>query len=131
MNDFNKVSTLRERNYELQRQLADISNATVKKFTKKTPELPIVETRKKKISSGTPQSVADIASRDLAFQIQLDDITDKAVARDQGAVPTKVNREITQEMILDFQEAQRVPVVTPDGAEYKYRPSGVDITLKN
>jgi hypothetical protein len=130
MNDFNKVSTLRERNYELQRQLADISNATVKKFTKKTPELPIVETRKKRISSGTPQSVADIASRDLAFQIQLDDITDKAVARDQGVVPTKVNREITQEMILDFQEAQRVPVVTPDGTEYKYRPSGVDITLK-
>ena len=33
-------------------------------------------------------------------------------------------------MILDFQEAQRVPVVTPDGTEYKYRPSGVDITLK-
>jgi hypothetical protein len=52
MNDFNKISTLRERNYELQRQLADISNATVKKFTKKTPELPIVETRKKRISSG-------------------------------------------------------------------------------
>ena len=70
MNDFNKVSTLRERNYELQRQLADISNATVKKFTKKTPELPIVETRKKRISSGTPQSVADIASRDLAFQLK-------------------------------------------------------------
>jgi hypothetical protein len=33
-------------------------------------------------------------------------------------------------MILDFQEAQRVPVVGPDGTEYKYRPSGVDITLK-
>ena len=42
MNDFNKVSALRERNYELQRQLADISSATVKKFTKKAPDLPIV-----------------------------------------------------------------------------------------
>jgi hypothetical protein len=47
MNDFNKISTLQERNYELQRQLNDINNATVKKFTNKTPELPIVETRKK------------------------------------------------------------------------------------
>ncbi len=28
MNDFNKISTLQERNYELQRQLNDINNKT-------------------------------------------------------------------------------------------------------
>ena len=79
MNDFNKISSLQERNYELQRQLVDINNASVKKFTKKAPDLPIVETKKKKLMTNTPQAIGDLALRDLAFQVQLDDIAEKAV----------------------------------------------------
>jgi len=128
MNDFKKVSTLQERDFELQKQLNDINNASVKKFMKKAPDLPIVETKKKRPITGTPQSVADLALRDLAFQVQLDDIAEKAVGG-KDIAPNKVNREITPEMIADFEDAQRVPVEFM-GQQYKYVPSTADITLE-
>jgi len=128
MNDFRKVSTLQERDFELQKQLNDINNASVKKLMKKKPDLPIVETKKKRPITGTPQSVADLALRDLAFQVQLDDIAEKAVGG-KDIAPNKVNREITPEMIADFEDAQRVPVEFM-GQQYKYVPSTADITLE-
>ena len=79
MNDFKKVSILQERDLELKKQLADINNASVKKFMKKIPELPIVETKRKKLLTNTPQAIGDLALRDLAFQVQLGDIAEKAV----------------------------------------------------
>ena len=94
MNDFNKISSLQERNYELQRQLVDINNASVKKFTKKPPELPIVEMKKTKLTTGTPKAIADIALRDLAFQVQLDDLAEKAVVQNKDILPLSSTAEI-------------------------------------
>jgi len=129
MNDFKKVSILQERDLELKKQLADINNASVKKLMKKEPDLPIVETKKKKLMTNTPQAIGDLALRDLAFQVQLDDIAEKAVGG-KDVVPSKVNREVTPEMIADFEDAKKVSVVGPDGQEYKYNPSALDLTLE-
>jgi hypothetical protein len=130
MNDFNKISTLQERNYELQRQLNDINNATVKKFTKKAPDLPIVEMKKPKLLTGTPKAIADIATRDLAFQVQLDDLAEKAVVQNKDIVPTKVNREITPEMIADFEDAKKTPIEIA-GQKFSYNPSALTIDLED
>ena len=129
MNDFNKISNLQQRNYELQQQLVDINNASVKKFTKKAPELPIVETKKTKLITGTPKAIADIALRDLAFQVQLDDLAEKAVIQNKDIVPTKVNREITPEMIADFEDAKKMPIEIA-GQTFSYNPSSLTIDLE-
>ena len=130
MNDFNKISSLQERNYELQRQLVDINNASVKKFTKKPPELPIVEMKKTKLTTGTPKAIADIALRDLAFQVQLDDLAEKAVVQNKDILPTKVNREITPEMIADFEDAKKTPIEIA-GQTFSYNPSALTIDLED
>jgi hypothetical protein len=130
MNDFNKISSLQERNYELQRQLVDINNASVKKFTKKAPELPIVEMKKTKLMTGTPKAIADIATRDLAFQVQLDDLAEKAVVQNKDILPTKVNREITPEMIADFEDAKKTPIEIA-GQTFSYNPSALTIDLED
>ena len=127
MNDFKKVSILQERDLELQKQLADINNASVKKLMKKEPELPIVETKRKKSMTNTPQAIGDLALRDLAFQVQLDDIAEKAVGS-RDIVPSKVNREITPEMIADFEDAKKVPVDI-GGTQYSYNPSALNIDI--
>ena len=57
--------------------------------------------------TGTPQAIGDLALRDLAFQVQLDDIAEKAVGG-KDIVPSKINREITPEMVDDFENAERV-----------------------
>ena len=130
MNDFNKISSLQERNYELQRQLVDINNASVKKFTKKAPELPIVEMKKTKLTTGTPKAIADIALRDLAFQVQLDDLAEKAVVQNKDILPTKVNRDITPEMIADFEDAKKTPIEIA-GQTFSYNPSALTIDLED
>ena len=130
MNDFNKISTLQERNYELQRQLNDINNASVKKFTKKAPDLPIVEMKKPKLLTGTPKAIADIATRDLAFQVQLDDLAEKAVVQNKDIVPIKVNREVTPEMIADFEDAKKTPIEIA-GQTFSYNPSALTIDLED
>ena len=66
--------------------------------------------------TNTSQSIGDLALRDLAFQVQLDDIAEKAVGG-KDVVPSKVNREVTPEMIADFEDAKKVSVVGPDGQE--------------
>ena len=128
MNDFKKVSTLQERDLELRKQLNDINNASVKKLLKKVPELPVVQTKTKKLMTGTPQAIGDLALRDLAFQVQLDDIAEKAVGG-KDIVPSKINREITPEMVDDFENAERVPVEI-EGKLFKYNPSSLDLTLE-
>jgi hypothetical protein len=129
MNDFKKVSSLQQRDLELKKQLNDINTASIKKLMKKEPELPVVQTKKIKLMTGTPQAIGDLALRDLAFQVQLDDIAEKAVGG-KDIVPSKVNREITPEMIADFEDAKKVPVDI-GGTQYSYNPSALNIDIVN
>ena len=127
MNDCKKVSTLQERDLELKKQLNDINSASIEKLMKKAPELPVVQTKTKKLMTGTPQAIGDLALRDLAFQVQLDDIAEKAVGG-KDIVPSKVNREITPEMIADFEDAKKVPIDI-GGTQYSYNPSALNIDI--
>ena len=125
MNKFNKVENLQRRDLELNKKLDEITNATVKKLMTKAAPLPIVPINmntKATIARNTPQAIADISARDLAFQVKLDDMTDQSLA----IQPFKVERAITQEMIDDYTAAPLVPI-NIDGKSYKYNPSSLEL----
>jgi hypothetical protein len=86
--------------------------------------------KKPKLLTGTPKAIADIALRDLAFQVQLDDLAEKAVVQNKDIAPTKVNREITPEMIADFEDAKKTPIEIA-GQKFSYNPSALTIDLED
>jgi hypothetical protein len=86
--------------------------------------------KKTKLMTGTPKAIADIATRDLAFQVQLDDLAEKAVVQNKDILPTKVNREITPEMIADFEDAKKTPIEIA-GQTFSYNPSALTIDLED
>ena len=115
---------------ELELELKNNSNTNkaVKAFTKRSESPPRVLSKYKKttVISGTPQSIADLDLRDLAFEQQSNDISNSAIIPDYGFTPTKIKSSVTQEMIDDYHARQNQPVVIA-GVTYKYHPVEFDL----
>lgn len=115
---------------ELELELKNNSNTNkaVKAFTKRSESPPRVISKYKKTTmiSGTPQAIADLDLRDLAFEQQSNEIANSAIIPDYGFTPTKIKSSVTQEMIDDYHARQNQPVVIA-GVTYKYHPVEFDL----
>ena len=100
----------------------------VKAFTKRSESPPRVVSKYKRTTSisGTPQAIADLDLRDLAFEQQSNEIANSAIIPDYGFTPTKIKSSVTQEMIDDYHARQNQPVVIA-GVTYKYHPVEFDL----
>ena len=114
---------------ELEKQNNSNTLTAVKAFTKRSDSPPRVILKQKKPStflSGTPQAIADLDLRDLAFEQQSNDIANSTIIPDYDFTPTKIKSSVTQEMIDDYHARQNQPVVIA-GVTYKYHPIEFDL----
>ena len=76
--------------------------------------------------NATTDYVANLDLRDNALEAQLAKISTNAIQDKLGWKPSTIKSDVTKEMILDYQEEMKKPIVV-DGRKYNYHPSTVDI----
>jgi len=76
--------------------------------------------------NATTDYIASLDLRDNALEAQLAKISTNAIQDKLGWKPSTIKSDVTKEMILDYQEEMRKPIVV-DGRKYNYHPSTVDI----
>ncbi len=113
MSDFDKVGLLTRRDMELEAQLDGITNKAVKAFQKRDPSPEPVPINRKPadiIFTNTPQAIADLELKDMAFEIESEKLTNRAVGAVKNVKPQVVKSHITKEMIEDYQIEQSNPI---------------------
>jgi hypothetical protein len=76
--------------------------------------------------NATTDYVASLDLRDNALEAQMAKISTNAIQDKLGWKPSTIKSDVTKEMILDYQEEMRKPIII-DGVKYNYHPSTVDI----
>lgn len=131
MSDFDKVRLLQRQDAELEAQLEGRTNKAVKAFLKRDPSpepTPILRKPQERVFTNTPEAIGQLMMRDLAFEIEEEKITNKAIGAVKIAIPPKVKSEITQQMIEDYRIQQAQPKLI-NGKYYKYIPSTLNLDL--
>jgi hypothetical protein len=130
MSDFDKVRLLLRKDMELEVQLENITNKAIKpKISNNAPPPVISKKTKEPIFRNTPQAIGDLELRDMAYEIELENITNKQVDAAPDVKPSVVKSVVTKEMIEDYQIEQTNPVKI--GNQYfRYTPSSLTIDLE-
>lgn len=76
--------------------------------------------------NATTDYVASLDLRDNALEAQMAKISTNAIQDKLEWKPSTIKSDVTKEMILDYQEEMKKPIVV-DGKKYNYHPSTVDI----
>ena len=129
MSYFDKVRLLMRKDMELEVQLENITNKAVNpKISNNAPPPVIMKKTKEPIFMNTPQAIADLELRDMAYEIELENITNKQIDAAPDVKPSSVKSEVTKEMIEDYQIEQTNPVKIGD-RYFRYTPSSLTIDL--
>jgi hypothetical protein len=76
MSDFDKVRLLMRKDMELEVQLENITNEAIKPQISNNAPPPVISKKTKEpIFMNTPQAIADLELRDMAYEIELENIT--------------------------------------------------------
>lgn len=130
MSDFDKVRLLLRKDMELEVQLENITNKAVKPQISNNAPPPVISKKTKEpIFRNTPQAIGDLELRDMAYEIELENITNKQVDAAPDVKPSVVKSEVTKEMIEDYQIEQTNPVRIGD-RYFRYTPSSLTIDLE-
>jgi len=130
MSDFDKVSLLQRRDFELEAQLEAITNKAVRpEYSNNAPPPTITKKMKAPIFTNTPKAIADIETRDMAFEIELENITNKEIGALPDVKPYVINSAVSKEMIEDYQIEQTNPLKIGD-QYFRYTPSSLTIELE-
>jgi hypothetical protein len=130
MSDFDKVRLLMRKDMELEVQLENITNKAIKpQIVNNVPPPVIKKKTKEPIFMNTPQAIADLELRDMAYEIELENITNKQIDAAPDVKPTVVKSVVTKEMIEDYQIEQTNPVKIGD-QYFRYTPSSLTIDLE-
>jgi hypothetical protein len=76
--------------------------------------------------NATTEYVNSLDFRDNALEAQLAKISTNAIQDKLGWKPSTIKSDVTKEMILDYQQEMRKPIVV-DGVKFNYHPSTIDI----
>jgi hypothetical protein len=76
--------------------------------------------------NATTEYVNSLDFRDNALEAQMAKISTNAIQDKLGWKPSTIKSDVTKEMILDYQQEMRKPIVV-NGEKYNYHPSTVDI----
>jgi len=114
---------LTRRDLLLDKQLEDISKRSI----------PSKEEQNQPDGTLTNSLVADINLRDLGIEEQLQKISRNSIKEVWGWKPTKIQSDITQEMVQEYQdELANSSYIDPiTGRKLKYVPSNTDFTLES
>ena len=130
MSDFDKVSLLQRRDLELEAQLENITNKAIKpQYTNHSPPPLITKKMKAPIFTNTPKAIGEMESRDMAFEIELENITNREVGALPDTKPSVINSAVTKEMIEDYNIEQTNPVKIGD-QYFRYTPSSLAIDFE-
>jgi hypothetical protein len=130
MSDYDKVRLLMRKDMELEVQLENITNKAIKpQIVNNTPPPVIKKKTKEPIFMNTPQAIADLELRDMAYEIELENITNKQIDAAPDVKPAVVKSQVSKEMIEDYQIEQTNPVKIGD-QYFRYTPSSLTIDLE-
>ena len=130
MSDFDKVRLLLRKDMELEAQLENITNKAIKpKISNNAPPPVISKKTKEPIFRNTPQAIADLELRDMAYEIELENISNRQIDAAPDVKPSVVKSVVTKEMIEDYQIEQTNPVRIGD-QYFRYTPSSLTINLE-
>ena len=104
--------------------------ATLEKYE---PEEPAYRRNQKsdlEIADNTPDKIASKWKGDTSFQIQSELISKNTIPEDEFGAPTKIQSEVTKEMIAEHKAKSQRPLEL-FGKAYAYHPSRLAVDLES